>query len=228
MTRVNVPQNQNRARAMIGRPRRCSFEAKCNQNDNEIRSGHMADIAEDWLLDPAIASQSGMLVTVHGSLPTRRSSGWHNGAYEDAQAVVLSVFNTGPGNTTFASTARVKLLKPLNPDMNTFVVPASYLHPVKPDDVGQDAVIIGGEYIGSLARLREEVSEGWFFVSAAYDHFEIKAANLVRVLLSTIERLDFSGNYASTQSLDWPTKHRTAVAERSDCFMYSPKMFGRR
>ncbi len=137
---------------------------------------------EDWLLDPAVASTSGMLVTIHGTLPTIRSSGWHNGAYEDAQAVVLSVFNTGPGNATFASTARVRFLKPLVPDMHTFVVPVSFLQPVKPDGVGQEALIIGGEYAGSLAKLREEVSEGWYFVSAAYDHIEIEAAKLVRVL----------------------------------------------
>ncbi|TFK82679.1 hypothetical protein K466DRAFT_290041 [Polyporus arcularius HHB13444] len=127
-----------------------------NGTQHTNMSGHMAESSEDWLLDPAVASKSGMLVTIHGTLPTIRSSGWHNGAYEDAQGVVLSVFNTGPGNAIFASTARVRFLKPLDPDMHTFVVPVSFLQPVKPDGVGQEALIIGGEYAGSLAKLREE------------------------------------------------------------------------
>ncbi|RPD54630.1 hypothetical protein L226DRAFT_571774 [Lentinus tigrinus ALCF2SS1-7] len=153
-----------------------------NQTYKEPGTENVADVAEDWLLDPAVASHSGMLVIVQGSLPTRTSNGWHNGAYEDAQAVVLSVFNTGRGNMAFASTARVRFLKPLNPTVDTFVVPVEFLVPVKPDSVDQEALIIGGEYTGYLAKLREEVSQGWYFVSAAYDHFEIKAANLCRVL----------------------------------------------
>ena len=123
-----------------------------------------------------------MLVVVSGSLPTKISNGWHNGAYEDAQAVVLSVFDTGRGNAFFASTARIRFLKPLDPTIDTFAVPVELLRPVKPDNVEQEALIIGGVYTGHVAKLREWVSEDGFFVSAAYDHFEIKATDLCRVL----------------------------------------------
>ena len=67
------------------------------------------------------------------------------------------------------------------PGMDILVVPVTYLWPVRPDGAGQEAVIISGRYVGEFAKLREEVSGGWF-VSAAYEHFEIDGEYLVRVL----------------------------------------------
>lgn len=139
------------------------------------------DVSDDWLLDPAVARHAGLFVTVHGSVKNGSDNGWHDGAYEGAQGIVLSVFNTGPDNAMFPSTARVRFQRPLDPGADVLVVPISYLWPVSPDAVGQDAVVIAGQCIGAIARVREEVSGGWF-VSAAYDHFEINASHLVRVL----------------------------------------------
>ncbi|KAI0770488.1 hypothetical protein C8Q74DRAFT_905673 [Fomes fomentarius] len=140
----------------------------------------LVDVPDDWLLDPAVARHAGLIVTVHGSVKNGSDNGWHDGAYEGTEGIVLSVFNTGPNNTMFPSTARVRFQRLRDPGVDVVVVPVSYLRPVSPNAVGQDAVIIGGRCIGEIARVREEVSGGWF-VSAAYDHFEINASYLVRV-----------------------------------------------
>ena len=128
-----------------------------------------------------MSRHAGLVVTVRGSANTATSSGWHNGTLEGVKGIVLSVFNTGPNRRMFESTARVKFQRPLDPGMDILVVPVTYLWPVRPDGAGQEAVIIGGRYVGEFARLREEVSGGWF-VSAAYEHFEIDGEYLVRVL----------------------------------------------
>ncbi|KAI0755169.1 hypothetical protein C8Q80DRAFT_415764 [Daedaleopsis nitida] len=135
----------------------------------------------DWLLDAVVSRHSGLLVTVQGSLSTRSSAGWYDGQYEGAKGIVLSVFNTGPSNRESPSTARVKFQRPLDPDMDVVVVPVSLLLPVHPSAPKQTAVIIGGMYNGEVAQVREEVSGGWF-VSAAYEHFEVDTEFLVRLL----------------------------------------------
>ena len=143
-------------------------------------------IAEDWLLDPVFSSQAGLVISIHGSARTLASCGWHDGDYEGAHGLVLSVFNTRRGNTGFASTARVRMLAPLSPEVHTFAVPVSYLRPVPPDDVGQSALIVSGGHKGHVAKLREELEGGWF-VSVAYDHFEIENDRLVKVLPVDVE-----------------------------------------
>ncbi|KAI0352672.1 hypothetical protein OH77DRAFT_1428412 [Trametes cingulata] len=143
-----------------------------------------SDLSEEWLLDPAITSQSGMLVVVQGSTGNRGGNRWHGGDYEGARGLVLSVHNTGIGNEYFPSTARVKFLSPLNPTVDTFVIPVSIILPVQPDAVEQHALIIGGEHKGHRARLLEEVSDGWY-VAAAYDYFEVACQDLVRLLVRT-------------------------------------------
>lgn len=121
-----------------------------------------------------------MLVTVRNTLRSQANSGWHDGAYEGARGVVLSVFNTGANNCAFPSTARVKFHQPMDPSNDTYSVPVSFLWPVEPDKVDQEALIIQGERKGDVVRLREEVSGGWF-VSAAYDHYEVERGELVRL-----------------------------------------------
>ena len=95
--------------------------------------------------------------------------------------IVLSVFNTGRGNVSFPSTARVKMLRPLRVDRGTFVVPVKYLLPARPDNEGQRALVLSGKHKGHLARVREELEGGWF-VSVEYDHFEIENKGLVKVV----------------------------------------------
>ncbi|KAI0670985.1 hypothetical protein C8Q78DRAFT_1078935 [Trametes maxima] len=141
-----------------------------------------SDVAEGWLLDSAVCSRSGMLVTVRGSRAFRPGAAWHGGDYEGAWGIVLSVHNTGADNETFPSTARVKLLKPLHPSGDTLIVPAALLWPVQPDAEQQEALIIDGQYRGYTAKLLYEVSEGRWYVSGAYDYFEIASGCLVRLL----------------------------------------------
>ncbi|KAL7280088.1 LOW QUALITY PROTEIN: hypothetical protein ACG7TL_006503 [Trametes sanguinea] len=140
-------------------------------------SGLSSDISGAWLLDPALSSKAGMVVTIHGSRNLDHGAAWHGGDYEGASGVVLSVHNTGSDNGSFPSTARIKFFKPLNPSVHTFAVPVSILWPVRPEAVGEHALIIGGALRGHEAKLLEE---GWF-VSAAYDYFEVAHEDLIRL-----------------------------------------------
>ncbi|KAI9058152.1 hypothetical protein FKP32DRAFT_1240629 [Trametes sanguinea] len=119
-------------------------------------TGICTDISGAWLLDPAVSSKAGMVVTVHGSRTLQHGVAWHGGDYEGARGVVLSVHNTGSDDEFFPSTARVKFFKPLNPAVDTFAVPVSLLWPVRPEAEGEHALIIGGPYKGNEARLLEE------------------------------------------------------------------------
>ena len=67
------------------------------------------------------------MVEVWGSAP-QRSNPWHIGDCETKQGVVLSVLDTQ--NDSFASTARVRFLEPVNPLQPILTVPVNYLWPV--------------------------------------------------------------------------------------------------
>ncbi|OSD07420.1 hypothetical protein PYCCODRAFT_610854 [Trametes coccinea BRFM310] len=111
-------------------------------------SSNYTDISGAWLLDPALSSKAGMVVTIHGSRNLDHGAAWHGGDYEGASGVVLSVHNTGSDDGSFPSIARIKFFKPLNPSVHTFAVPVSILWPVRPEAVGEHAVIIGGAFKG--------------------------------------------------------------------------------
>lgn len=132
----------------------------------------------EWLLDPAISSKTGMVVVIKGSFGGAYDGGWHSGQYEGAQGVVLSVFETG--NSSFASTARVRLFDPIDPAQAVFTIPTMYLWPVGPDQPGQNALILYGNQKGEVAKIREEDPVGWF-VSVRHLHFEVASEQLVRV-----------------------------------------------
>lgn len=131
-----------------------------------------------WLLNPVISNKSGMAVVIAGSSGGHQDVGWHNGDYEGAHGVILSVFNTG--SMSFSSTARVKILEPREGAPTVFAIPIKYLSPVRPSVFGQKALILDEECIGEVAIIREEgSSEGGWFVSVRNNHFEISGEKMV-------------------------------------------------
>lgn len=79
------------------------------------------------------------MVEVRG---TMGSAGWHSGDYEGKQGIVLSILDTQ--NESFTSTARVRLLEPINPLQPILTVPVEYLWPVHPEARGEDVLILAG------------------------------------------------------------------------------------
>ncbi|KZT11900.1 uncharacterized protein LAESUDRAFT_808837 [Laetiporus sulphureus 93-53] len=137
------------------------------------------EVTTEWLLDRVVSTQKGMLVELRGTNSGKTGDGWYHGQYEGAQGMILSVLNTG--HTSFASTARVKLLDLSDSPQEVFTVPVSYLWPVEPTEPGQRALMLHGDQKGSVAIVREEESDGWF-VSVGNLHFGISANKLVRVI----------------------------------------------
>ncbi|TFY59294.1 hypothetical protein EVJ58_g5865 [Rhodofomes roseus] len=136
------------------------------------------DAAAHWLLDPIMSTKKGMTVVITGSSGGHDDRGWYNGEYEGEQAVILSVFNTGNGS--FSSTAQVKMLDPRDGAPSVFTIPVEYLASVRPDLLGQKAIVLQGNCKGKVAVIREEGSvESEWFVSAGNNHFEINGENLV-------------------------------------------------
>ncbi|OBZ71740.1 hypothetical protein A0H81_08750 [Grifola frondosa] len=139
------------------------------------------EIDENWLLDPIVSTKGGMVVVVRGSVKNAQNDGWHGGDYEGSDGVVLSVFNTGIGNTTASSTARVRFMEPIDPSRAVYSVPVQFLWPVEPRESGQDALILDGMQKGDVARVRVEEPDGWL-VSVRNLHFTIAFEKLVQVL----------------------------------------------
>ena len=79
------------------------------------------------------------MVEVRGTIG---SAGWHGGDYEGKQGSVLSILDTQ--NESFTSTARVRLLEPINPLQPILTVPVEYLWPVHPEARGEDVLILAG------------------------------------------------------------------------------------
>ena len=79
------------------------------------------------------------MVEVRGTIG---SAGWHGGDYEGKQGIVLSILDTQ--NESFTSTARVRLLEPINPLQPILTVPVEYLWPVHPEARGEDVLILAG------------------------------------------------------------------------------------
>ncbi|KAH9941066.1 hypothetical protein B0H21DRAFT_753448 [Amylocystis lapponica] len=138
------------------------------------------ELNAEWLLHPAVSSKSGMLVVIQGTSGSGEDPSWFGGDHEGAHGVVLSVFSTG--NSSFASTARVRMLDPVDPSTAVLTIPVQYLWPVEPDELGQNALVLDGEARGEVAKIREEESAGWFVSVGRSQHFVISADKLVRVL----------------------------------------------
>lgn len=112
---------------------------------------------DKWLLQPKLANKSGMLCEITNSFPRGTEPGWLKGDYEHQQVLVLSVFNSG--NDRFSSRARIKFFDAEGPNP-TPEIPVQLLRPVHPEKIGQNIVMIHGQYEGQDAKVRSIEHDG--------------------------------------------------------------------
>ena len=122
-----------------------------------------------------------MTIEVRGSFGDEENgiTGFGGGDFEGMSGTVLSVHSIR--NDPHASTGNVKLNGIPQGLSDIYAVPVAYLWPVPPSNVGDKAAVLHGGHQGSIVRLRERASRGWF-VSSDRSHFEIEASWLVGVL----------------------------------------------
>ena len=81
---------------------------------------------------------------IHGSFGRGSSDkGWLNGDHEGDKVLVLSVFDSG--SDRFSSRARIKFYESDGPQ-SAPEIPVQLLRPVHPDKIGQDVVMLTGDY----------------------------------------------------------------------------------
>ncbi|KAI0826435.1 hypothetical protein BC629DRAFT_1434851 [Irpex lacteus] len=123
--------------------------------------------AEKWLLDPKLSNKPGMLCEITNSFPSRTGTdkGWLEGDHEGDKVLVLSVFNSG--NERFSSRARIRFFdKPgPNPVPEIPVQLLRPIHPTKTTKIGQEVVMISGNYQGQNAKIRNVEPSGIIVVS---------------------------------------------------------------
>lgn len=124
-------------------------------------------LAEKWLLDPKLSNKPGMLCEITNSFPSRTGTdkGWLEGDHEGEKVLVLSVFNSG--NERFSSRARIRFFdKPgPNPVPEIPVQLLRPIHPTKTTKIGQEVVMISGNYQGQNAKIRNVEPSGIIVVS---------------------------------------------------------------
>ncbi|KAF8452579.1 hypothetical protein L210DRAFT_3437059 [Boletus edulis BED1] len=115
------------------------------------------DSTPTWLLDPVFQNKK-VLVEITSTLGT-----WHGGELNGAKGFVTSVFRT-PGDTLIA-------IEHIDPGRagTTVDVPINYLSPVRPEQVGDHALVLEGTDRGIEVILSQQVASEIWQVSKSLD-----------------------------------------------------------
>ena len=135
-----------RAAAAMERANRCSVSLS---NSFSV-APYQTDLSSEQLLQPKLAKRvKGIVVDIRGSAP-QRGNPWHNGDCETKQGAVLFALDTQ--NNSFASTAPVCFLEPVNPLQPILAVTVNYLWPAQPEMKGEDVIILSGPGVRAKRR----------------------------------------------------------------------------